>query len=343
MAVSLSACQISYLVKSAYSQIDLLNRRVPIEKVLQDPSLSEDTRNKLILVQEARQFAEQNLGLAHTNNYTSFVQLDRPYVTYVVSAANRFQLEPYNWTYPFLGSLPYKGFFDLEGAKEESTNLIEKGFDTYIRGVTAYSTLGWFADPLLSSMMQYQNYDLVNTIIHETVHATIYVKSEADFNEALAAFIGTKGTEAFYLQKEGANSQTYMAMKNDAADEVLFAQFMNKELQALKAWYDDPSQKDLPEAEKLRAREIKFQTIQEHFRTELAPKLNRKDGYAGFLKGPLNNALLLTHQLYLNNFDQFETLFKKLDGNLVRFIQFSKQFEHSKNPQNDMTKAIQSI
>ena len=165
------------------------------------------------------------------------MQLDGPYVTYVVSAAPKDELVAYKWWFPIVGSLPYKGFPEPTGAHAEADELNKKGLDAYIRGVSAYSTLGWFSDPILSSMLEYKDYDLVDTIIHETVHATIYIKSEADFNERLAVFIGHKGTEAFYRQREGQDSKTLKAMADDTYDERLFSEFIFGEMHDLEAWY----------------------------------------------------------------------------------------------------------
>ena len=128
-----------------------------------------------------------------TKNYSTFVNLHRPYVTYIVSAAPKNELKYYTWYFPIIGSVPYKGYFNEAGANGEARDLASEGYDTYVRGVTAYSTLGWFKDPILSSMLAYSDYDMVNTIIHETVHTTIYIKSNANFNERLASYLGDLG------------------------------------------------------------------------------------------------------------------------------------------------------
>lgn len=238
-------------MKSAYGQADLLRRRVPIESAFDDPAISDEHKRKLRLAVEARVFAETQLGLKPTQNYTSFVQLDRPFVTWVVSAAEKNELKTYNWRYPLVGSLPYKGFFDPESAKSEAEKIKAQGLDVYVRGVTAYSTLGWFRDPILSSMLSYKDFDLVNTIIHETVHATIYIQSEADFNERLAVFFGNKGTEAFYRKKEGEDGSTLRLMLDDTADEKLFVDFISKEMTELSKWYEERKGIVIPEAERL--------------------------------------------------------------------------------------------
>lgn len=332
--LSFSGCQIGYLVKSAYSQADLLRRRVPIEEALRDPKISEDHKKKLRVAEDARHFAEAELGLAHTKNYTTFVQLSAPYVTWVVSAAERNELKHYLWRYPLVGSMPYRGYFEPTGAKDEAKSMKEKGYDTYVRGVTAYSTLGWFRDPVLSSMLEYKDYDLVNTIIHETTHATVFIKSEADFNERLASFIGMKGTEAFYKTREGVDSGTLKRMHADQEDDKLFGEFISAELAKLDTWYAERKDKKIPEEE----RTARLKLIQTNFAADLKPRLNDKEGFKGFEKAELNNARLMTYRLYFEDLSQFEAVFQKLGASFPKMLEFAKSLEKSKDPVADLAK-----
>ena len=322
-------------MKSAYSQADLLRRRVSIEEALKDSKLTDEQKRKLLLAQEAREFAEKSLGLAPTKNYTSFVQLDRPYVTYVVSAALKRDLTAWKWKYPLVGSLPYKGYFNPEDAKAEAAELRAKDLDVYVRGVSAYSTLGWFRDPILSSMLGYRDHQLVNTIIHETVHATIYIKSEADFNERLATFFGNKGAEAFYRAKEGEQSQTLAKMAGENKDDKIFSEFIGRELESLRKWYEE--RKETPVAD-----EIRFARIGElktRFLAEVRPVLSSEDSYKNFETAELNNARLLTYRLYYENLDDFEIVFKKLGSDFHKMLEFCKSLEKSEDPKADLAKA----
>jgi predicted aminopeptidase len=334
-ATLLSGCQIGYLVKSAYSQADLLRRRVPLEEALKDAKLSDENKRKLLLAQEARDFAEKSLGLQPTKNYTSFVQLDRPYVTYVVSAAFKRDLTAWKWKYPIVGSLPYKGYFNPEDAKAEAAELRAKDLDVYVRGVSAYSTLGWFRDPILSSMLSYRDHQLVNTIIHETVHATIYIKSEADFNERLATFIGNKGAEAFYRAKEGEKSETLAKMAAENRDDKVFSEFIGKELDQLHKWYEE--RKGAPIAEDIRVARIA--ELKTRFRAEVRPRLSSEDSYKNFETAELNNARLLTYRLYYENLEDFETVFSQLGHDFHRMLEFCKSLEKSEDPKADLAKA----
>lgn len=256
-------------------------------------------------------------------------------MTYVVSAAPKNKLEHYDWKYPFLGKMPYKGFFHPEGAQEEAQRLRKKNLDVFVRGVSAYSTLGWFRDPILSSMLAYKDYDLVNTIIHETVHATIYIKGEADFNESLATFIGNKGTEEFYRALEGPDSSTVLAMQNDLEDERLFSDFISREMKDLKTWYERNADTLLTDE----VRQARFKRIQARFKEEIRPKLRLKDSYKGFETAEINNARLLAYKMYIGDLAQFEAVFQKLDRDFARMMAFCKSLESSRDPKQDLLRA----
>lgn len=324
----LCGCQMGYLMKSGYGQMKLLSSREPLEKVLADSKLDEEKKQKLRLAQEARLFAEQDLHLAATKNYTSYVELDRPYVTYVVSAAQRWELTHYQWSYPFMGQMPYKGYFNEADAMDEEKTLQEQNLDTYMRGVSAYSTLGWFNDPILSSMLRYDDYDLVNTIIHETVHTTLYIKQAADFNERLANFLGNIGAEQFYLKKEGANSPTLQKIKEENDDNKIFSDFISRELKELEKWY-----KELPvNARTEKKRLDRIAEIQQKFIQEILPRL-KSDSYKKFPELKLNNARLLLYKTYMQDLSDFESLYELMGKNYSHFLEKCKSLEKSENPE----------
>jgi len=327
----LAGCQVGYLFNSAYNQMSLLNSRVPVDEALKDPTLSAEDKRKLLLAQKARDFAEKDLHLKATKNYTSFVKLNRPYVTYVVSAAPQWKLEHYEWSYPFVGKMPYRGYFNEPDAKEEEADLKKEGLDTYMRGVSAYSTLGWFHDPILSSMLRYKDYDLVNTIIHETVHATLYIKHEADFNERMAVFMGNKGAELFYLKEEGVASPTLAEIKKDNDDDKVFSTFISKELISLGQWY-----KDFPEADRNEEiRKKRIAEIQDRFGKEVVPQLKTKN-YLKFQTLALNNARLLVYKTYMQDLKDFEALYQAVGQDFGKFIEKCRSLESAKDPEKSL-------
>lgn len=324
----LGGCQISYLLKSARGQWELLTSGVAIEKALQDPSLDEEQKRKLRLAQEAREFGENHMGLKATKNYTEFVKLDRPAVTYVVSAAPAWELKAHTWSFPIVGKVPYKGYFAEDDAKAEELELRAQGLDTYLRGVSAYSTLGWFRDPLLSSMLRAKDHDLVNTIIHESTHATLFVKSSADFNERLATFFGNQGAEAFYFAKEGEDSPTVRRLRDENADERTFAAFISRELKELESWYRGlRAEEKRPEVKSARLAQI-----QSKFRDEVLPGM-KTDLYRKFPDLALNNARLMVYKTYLGDLDDFATVFEKTGRDFPTLIRLAHLLEKAEKPE----------
>lgn len=339
MLVLTTGCQAGYVLRSAWSQADLLLSRKSIEKILNSPETdraqSPEDLAKLRLALEAKDFAEKHLGLKKTGNYTSFVQLDRPYVSYIVSAAKRDELTFHRWWFPIVGHVPYKGHFNPELAKEEARDMEADGYDTYVRGTSAYSTLGWFEDPVLSSMLRYSNYDLVNLIIHETVHATIYIKSEADFNERLATFLGDLGAELFFKTKEGEHSSTLKDAHDDREDEERFSGFISREIDGLRKWYEAEPNKEAPDF--LERRRKRFELILASFDKTLAPQI-KNSRYRDRLRrdlspGVLNNASLLAWRLYVYDLSDFKQAFKKLGSDPIRFLEFAKSLEKEAAPE----------
>jgi len=324
-----------YLLKSAYNQVALLNARIPIEEALKDPTLTADEKSKLELTLKIREFASQKLKLNVDKNYSTFVKLDRPYVSYVVSASPKWKLESYRWSFPFVGKMPYKGYFKEKDALEEEAEMKKQDYDTYVRGVSAYSTLGWFRDPLLSSMLRGKETSLVNTIIHESVHATLFIKNEADFNERLATFLGNKGMEMYYQELEGKDSSTLRAVKNDAEDEHTFANFISDELRKLDQWYKDLKPEDRNEE----LRQQRISQIQKNFETAALPKMKTK-GWSGFQKAQLNNARLVVYKTYMQDLGDFEELYKATGNDFVEFMKVIRELENHKSPNEGLKELI---
>lgn len=338
--IFLSGCQIGYLFHVSYNHLALLNSKEPIDQVLLYKKLNPEQERKVLLTQEARQFAFNKLGLTRSNNYTDYVDLRRPYVTYAVMASQKWTLEPYLWTFPFIGKAPYKGYYNEEAARQEAEELKKQNLDVYVRGVSAFSTLGKLNDPLLSSMLNYSDYNLVNTIIHELVHTTLFIKDNIDFNERLAVFIAGKGTELFYLEKEGSQSKTLEKTKKENEDDVLFSSFITNELNLLKTWYKNlaPNFKNKPDAEQLR--QTRLNEIKTHFKDELQPKL-KTASYKYFLTAQLNNATLSNYHTYMKNLDIFNKAFEKSGSQIAKFLEQCKQLEKSDNPEDDLLKMSQ--
>lgn len=331
-----SGCQVPYLLKNSWYQTRLLKSRVPIPDIIEDPKTSEEVRKRLKLVQEVKVFATEELNLKDSASYETFVQLDRPYVTWIVRAAPPFELKPYEWWFPIVGSVPYKGYFHPDGAKHEANELKEEGYDTYVRGVSAYSTLGWFHDPVLSSMLRYSEHDLVNVILHETVHATVFIGGHIDFNERLATFIGNQGTELFYRSRQS-GAEVIAQIADENYDQELFSKFISGELKALREFYK--SNKGSLNAE---IKSTRIAEIQQRFRDNLQLKL-RSGSYDWFPEAELNNASLLSLETYQADLADFQAVYDGLGRDFKKLMKFAKSLEDEKHPEKALKKAAKKF
>lgn len=301
-----AGCSLGYIAEQSQGQYNLLYKKRDFEKVLQDPQFDPETKRKIRLVIEVKDFSETVLKLKPSKNYKGFVQLDDKYVTYVVTASPKNKIDAYIWSFPIIGKVPYKGFFKKNKAEVEAKNLRDKNYDVLLRGISAYSTLGWFSDPLLSSMTNMSDIDLVETVIHELTHGTYFKNNDTDFNERLATFVGEKGVELFYKSKEGDQSETVKKIILQKKDSLLFHNFMKQEILKIEDFYKNSDQSTNLE----NLRELQFEQLKTRFKTKIIPQL-KTEIYKNFGDSKINNAVLLNYRLYYDDLNHFESLFNK--------------------------------
>ncbi|TAM18013.1 MAG: aminopeptidase, partial [Rhodanobacter sp.] len=194
VSLLLSACtNLGYYVHVTHGEGELLLHRRAIDKVLHDPATPPGLAARLELSQRARRFASQALGLPDNRSYTYYVDLHRPFVVWNVFATPRFSVQAVQHCFPFAGCVAYRGWFSEARADADAARQRARGEDVYVGGVPAYSTLGWFADPILSSMLRWDNDELASTIFHELAHQLIYAKGDTAFNESFATFVQREG------------------------------------------------------------------------------------------------------------------------------------------------------
>jgi predicted aminopeptidase len=303
----------TYIVQSGWEQSKLLSSRRPIEEVIKDPSVDGQIKQKLKLALEVRKFAEAELGFKPSKNYQTYVDLQRPYVTWIVTAAYKNRLEAYQWHYPIVGKMPYKGYFIEEDAHKEAKKFAPLEYDTWVRGVSAYSTLGWFQDPILSSMLRGDDPDIVELVLHESAHATLFIKGHADFNERLATFLGTIGTKEYYQKKDGPEALVLKSIAQRKNEEKIFSEFISHEVRSLKTWYEE--NKNHTE----RDRDQRLLEINMRFKKNIAPQI-RSGRYHYFGQLKLNNAVLLGFNTYVYDLSDFEKLLQKNNGDIKSFL-----------------------
>ena len=323
----LSGCGVGYLWHVAVGQVSILARQRPVEDVLEDEHLTPQERQKIRLILDVRAFAISQLGLHDSSSYMTFVRLDRPYVSYNLTAAPPDALTPYAWRFPFLGRTPYKGFFDKAYARREQRELEQEGYDTYLRGVRAYSTLGYFTDPILSPMLAYDNFFLINTIIHEMLHQTVWIKGSVSFNESLANFVGEHGTLAYLAQRYGVDAPEYQRYRDQRADALVFQEYMHALMERLEALYREP----ITRADKLQRRaQIFAQAVTAY--PDVFWRMKTTDYRTFFERQPLNNAVLLAFLVYHSDPTFFEHALAEQGGDLRRMIAYFKTLRADQIP-----------
>jgi predicted aminopeptidase len=309
----LSACSPLYVVRAGIEEARILSRRRPIVDVIADPATPAQTRHKLELVLQARDFAQHALHLDAGQSYTTYSYVDSDTLLLVVSAARRERFQAHTWWFPIVGRVPYKGFFDFDAAHAEARRLESAGYDTYVRPSAAFSTLGWFNDPLLNTMLRYDDVSIVNTVIHEILHNTVYLPSRVSFNESFANFVGERGAIEFFCNRDGESAPRCRLARDSWADNLAYAAFLSALVAELERLY---GRTDIEDAEKLVLRETVFDAARSRFRAELEPVL-RTNTFRGFLNRPLNNATLIGTRLYYDRLALFEAVYQHVDRDFV--------------------------
>lgn len=232
-----NATLLTYALRMLKGELTIVIGARNFADVYADPQVSDSIKSRLHLIDEIKQFAYDSIGLKHSDNYTSFYDQHNQRLMYVVTAAPRYELQPYLWHFPVLGNVPYKGFFDDEKAKQERDRLIDLGYDCDIGGASGWSTLGWFRDPVLSSMLRRSEGDLAELIIHELTHGTIFVKDSVEYNENFAEFVGHEGANWFLRTKYGIDSREYRTYTDSYNDDKIKTRFMLRQAHLLDSVY----------------------------------------------------------------------------------------------------------
>jgi predicted aminopeptidase len=329
-----------YTLKQGAAMLGYLGRAVPLESLIAgSPENSGDssaqTRRFVERVGDIRRFAQEELGLRDTKNYTRYVEIDQDYLAAVVSASAEDSFERHEWWFPVAGRVPYKGFFNPEDARREGAKLRKQGLDVWIRRVEAFSTLGWFRDPLYSYMRDYPVHRLADLLIHETLHATVYLPNNPQFNEELAEFVGSEGARIYIERTFGADSEEYRTMMDERADSAAFLDFIRGLIAELEALYAGTGDRE----EKLRQKEAVIRASQRRFTEEYDTRF-RRDNYRGFAELPVNNAYLELYRLYYGGSDFYEELYEKSGRDLPKFIAAAKTLRKKGDPREQLRAAL---
>ena len=306
-ALSMSGC---YYVQAARGQLDVMSKREPIDELVATDATPGDLARRLELVLEARQFAVDELHLPDNDSYRSYADLDRDYVVWNVFAAPEFSLEPRTWCFPIAGCVAYRGYFSEEAATSKAAKLSDDGLDVVVGGVPAYSTLGKFDDPVLSTMMRWEDTDLIATLFHELAHQVLYIKDDSEFNESFASAVEEFGIERWLTSRgEEGEFEAYLERRALRQRLIEIIAIARGDLEDLYASSAAPEQMRSAKASRL-----------EQLRSELDAELERSGRDApGWLGNGLNNARLASIGLYENRLPEFRALYEECDRDLQCF------------------------
>lgn len=304
-----------YISRAAFEEGKILARRRSIAGILADSAVgSENERRALQLVVDARRFAIDSLHLKAGESFTTYSALTRDTLVLVLSAARRDTLAPYTWWFPVVGRFPYKGFFDFVQAKRTAQAMQREGLDTYLRPASAFSTLGWFNDPLLSTTLRLDSLDLANTIIHELTHNTLFLKGQVTFNESFASFVGAHGAMEFFRARGDEKAARAVAAEWD--DEKLLGSFWGATLSALDSAY---ARFPGDSAARVVARDSVFARMHRRLLDDLAPRLPTVPRER-LQRLSLDNASLLARRVYAADLWVFDAVHGRLGGSLVETV-----------------------
>lgn len=316
VAAALAALSGCYLVRQGAGLFSIILRAEEIERVLADPGTAPEIRSLLELVQDVRRFGVRDVGLADNRNYTTYVSIDRDHLVDVVSATADDSFSRHTWWFPFFGSFPYKGFYDRRDAERLARRLERRSLDVLVRPVDAFSTLGFFRDPVYSFMRSYPVFEVASLVLHEQTHATLFLKNQTQFNEELASFVGTEAALAYLRRTRGEGSELYRKTLLELRDDEVFTGILKGIRGRLQAVYES----DLDRPAKLAAK----QRILDEERTRFAREYSDRfatDRYRGFAKARINNATLDLYATYTEDLAIFEQLYEKNKRDLKRMIE----------------------
>lgn len=330
-----ASTDVRFVVRAGYEEARLLLRRRSLEKLIADPQTPPGRRERFRQVLDARRFAADSVGLAVGGTYATFVDVGRDTLVLVLSASPRFQLTEYTWWFPIVGAVPYHGYFSLDAARREARRLERTGHDTYLRPAAAFSTLGWFSDPLFSTALSRDTVQLVETVLHEVTHNTVWVPGAVAFNESLAMFVGFRGAEWFFRGRGSATAADRAAASWE--DEKQIAAFDAQLAGSLDSLYRSGADSAALGA----GRDAIFAEARATIDRALRRSL-RWYPVDWLLRQPLNNATVVAARVYHMRLDLFDRVLAAQGGDLRRTVSAIVQAVKN-DPRRDPYRAVEAL
>lgn len=329
----LSGCvNLPYYAQAIDGHINVLWRSQPIQTIIADPGTDADLKRALIKVLALREFASQELKLPNNKSYTRYADIERPYAVWNVFAAPEFSIKLNKWCFIKAGCVSYRGFFSQAEAEHFAKKLRNDGYDVHVGGVRAYSTLGWFTDPVLNTFIGYSELELARLIFHELAHQVVYAPDDTVFNESFATLVEQEGIRR-WLEKNKAPS-AYAAYEAKLKRQTIFNSLVSHHRNRLALLYSS----DKSEAQKRAGKTRILNDLQEQFAL-LKTKYTKFNSYDRWFAQPMNNALLATVSIYTQLLPAFQALLAQQNGDMALFFKVVKEI--SKLPKEKRTSVLQ--
>ena len=308
-----SGCTLGYIARSAYFQAELLNSRIPIDELRAEHRFDAKQLAALDRIADVKLYGAE-IGLKATDNYeTLAADWDRK--IWNLSASKPLVFEAKTWRFPVVGKIPYLGFFRRGDADTWIESLEKQGYDTYIRTAGAYSTLGWFKDPVLPGMLMWNDYRLADTVLHELAHATLWIKGSVKFNESFASLVGEMAAFAYLEQRLGAHSPILLRAREDHEDIKLWRGVLRGLYADLSDVYGNP---ELSDNSKRQHRDALFASL--NHRVETAGMQHPQRFRRTVTTGVWNNARLIQYKTYNHKRDWFRAIYERENEDLLAFM-----------------------
>jgi predicted aminopeptidase len=317
--LALQGCGTVYVMQAAGGEWQVMRARKPIDKLLQDPKTPQPLRDTLTEVNAAREFASRELALPDNRSYRTFADIHRPYVVWNVVAAPEFSVHPKQWCFPIAGCVAYRGYFVEKRARNFAADLARRDYDVTLDGVPAYSTLGKFADPVLSTMLPYGPDELAAIIFHELAHQLLYVKNDTEFNEAFATTVENAGLER-WLTLNGHADRIQRYRKDSTREREYIDVFAHTRAQLARLYASG-----VPVAEMRACKAQMFAALGDEIKALEKRQGVKSSGYDEWIKEGLNNARLASEANYYDCVPGFERLLAEQDNDLPRFYAAAKE------------------
>jgi predicted aminopeptidase len=333
LALLLNGCSsVAYYGQLAEGQWQLLRARQPVEQVMADPATPSPLRARLEHAEQARVFASQQLKLPDNRSYRVYADLGRPYVVWNVFATPELSLQPVTHCFPIAGCVAYRGYYQQGAARGAAALMRQDGLDVYVSGVEAYSTLGWFDDPILSSMVGWGDERLATLIFHELAHQRFYVQDDTEFNESFASFVEQEGTRQWRVACGLA-----AVGKDQGPQREQFIRLVLASRERLQAIYAGP----LDDAHKRASKRAEFERLRREYRLMRDGQWGGDKRYDAWMFGPMNNAKVLPFGLYDQWVPAFSALFEQVGGDWAAFYERVEQL--GRLPIGERKEALQRL